>query len=105
MSTLLCAMVSSVAAVVLIMVVRACRRSRIWSRADSLWVITCPETKASALVQLAKPGACGLLLGRGRVRMSDCSAWTAVPACRRTCLRHLELERTESRAWPIGARS
>ena len=62
-----------------------------WLRLRGTRVITCPETRAPAAVELDRGyGLLGTALGRPHFRLRDCSRWPEKSDCGQVCLSQIE---------------
>lgn len=59
-------------------------------RNTGVWVVVCPETKESAIVELRPPQACLSRAVEDHIRLKDCSRWPRHADCERGCIRQIE---------------
>jgi hypothetical protein len=65
---------------------------RVYLKFRGMRVITCPETHASAAVEVdARHAAISAALGKPCIRLRDCSRWPERRDCGQECLRQIEV--------------
>ena len=62
---------------------------RVYSKFRGTRIITCPETKRAAAVEVDARGA-ALTSARGRLSLRDCSRWPERQGCGQECLSQIE---------------
>lgn len=102
-------LLSALAAVAIYVGIRVYGGARIFAKFKGERLVTCPETKQPAAVEV-NAGRAGLesLLGDGRLRLSECSRWPERHGCGQECLKQIEsapedcLVRTIVSRWYAG---
>jgi hypothetical protein len=70
---------------------RVIRGIRVYFRFRGSRLLTCPETHQAAMVEVdAKSMGMQAILGRPRLRLSECSRWPMREDCGQDCLRQIE---------------
>jgi hypothetical protein len=95
MNTLICLAVVGLAVGALSFLLHILCRLRLKLREADVWVITCPEARQPAAVEVTKDGGFSLMRGRRRLELTDCSLWPGSQDCGRTCLKRIGPEPAE----------
>ena len=77
---------------------RVIRGTRVYYKFRGTRVVTCPETHAPAMVQVAA-GSMGrqAIFGEPRLRLGECSRWPTRVGCAQDCLTQIEARESEMR--------
>ncbi len=83
-------LVAAIAAVFVVVVLF--RQARVWWRYRGRRVVTCPETRQKAGVEVdARRAASSALMGAPALRLSSCSRWPERAGCGQPCLSEIAL--------------
>src|SRR5215468_5765754 len=78
---------------------------RLSSKLRGQRLVTCPETEKAARVRIAAGhAAMDALVGRRRLRLSDCSRWPERRNCEQDCLSQIEAAPEDCLVWNIVSR-
>src|SRR5215471_17574448 len=87
------------------LLLRALVALRLFSKFRGQRLVTCPETEKAARVRIAAGhAAMDALVGRRRLRLSDCSRWPERRNCEQDCLSQIEAAPEDCLVWNIVSR-
>lgn len=83
-------------------IVRAVPGFRAYAQFRGKRLVTCPETKATAAVDVAAgEAAIGAFLSEPTVRLKECSRWPERASCGQDCLQQVEVDPDHCLVWKI----